>query len=185
MTDVAVGNTAFPNRTSRIALAPNGKAYVVYKTREGSVPFSLPGSGSSDFENAHFNVMRSDDCGGTWSALGATGVSVGGADSLAGGTFYGVFTGQLIGRAVAQLDPIFCKVDSGRQPSLKYAVKFFCGKPNTPVTAPGQYFTRSMCTTRPASLRHSRKKLRSLLPEEKAGRVTQLFDVKLGPDEAL
>jgi hypothetical protein len=331
MTDVAVGNTAFPNRTSRIALAPDGKAYVVYKTREGSVPFSLPGSGGSDFENAHFNVMRSDDCGGTWSALGATGVSVEGPTAVhtlftdnfgnptkgkvararssdawiavnpsngdvfvayvnrdttgfsqiyaarstdrgaswtstrvtdgtrhagypniavtedgvvgvlyidfddsgpatlfshrfarsldqganwtdevlqtmdpgplanaasgflwgdyegltvAGGTFYGVFTGRSIGRAVAQLDPIFFKVDSGR-PSLQYAVKFVCGKPNTPVAAPGRYFT-AINVHNPAHQPVAfKKKIAVALPEEKAGRVTKFFDVKLGPDEAL
>src|SRR5262249_45047501 len=142
---------------------------------------------------------RSLDLGATWTdevlqtmdpgplANAASGFLWGDYEGLtvAGGTFYGVFTGQSIGRAVGQRGPIFFKGDSGRQPSRQYAVKFVCGKPNTPVTAPGQYFTRSMCTTRPASLRHSRKKLRSLLPEEKAGRVTQLFDVKLGPDEAL
>jgi hypothetical protein len=332
MTDVAVGNTAFPNRTSRIALAPDGKAYVVYKTREGSVPFSLPGSGGSDFENAHFNVMRSDDCGGTWSALGATGVSVHGTAAVqtlftnnfgnptkgkvararssdawiavnssngdvfvayvsrdttgfsqiyaarstdrgaswtstrvtdgtrhagypniaitedgvvgvlyidfddsgpatlfshrfarsldqgatwtdevlqtmdpgplanaasgflwgdyegltaAGSTFYGVFTGRSIGRAVAQLDPIFFKVDGGRQPSLQYAVKFVCGKPNTPVAAPGQYFTAINVHNPARQPVAFKKKIAVALPGEKAGPVTHFFDVKLGPDEAL
>ena len=75
MTDVAAGdNSAFPNRTTRIALAPDGKAYIVYKTREGAV-----GGG---FENAHFRVSRSDDCGATWDALGAGGISVHGADAV-------------------------------------------------------------------------------------------------------
>jgi hypothetical protein len=68
--DIGVGdNSAFANRTTRIALAPGGKpAYIVYKTREGAV--------GSDFENAHFRVKRSDDQGTTWDALGAPGVSV-------------------------------------------------------------------------------------------------------------
>ena len=66
--DVAAGNPAFNNRTTRIAVAPNGKAYIIYKSREGAV--------DSNFENAHFRVMRSDDCGATWTALGAIGVVV-------------------------------------------------------------------------------------------------------------
>ncbi len=74
MTSVAVGdNSTFPNRTTRIALAPDGKAYIIYKTREGSVPVTLPGSlAPSDFENAHFYVRRSDDCGRTWTANART-----------------------------------------------------------------------------------------------------------------
>src|SRR6185295_17435645 len=68
---VVAGSGAFANRTTRIAVAPNGRGYIIYKTREGAV--------DSNFENAHFRVMRSDDCGTTWAALGATGVSVHGA----------------------------------------------------------------------------------------------------------
>ena len=72
MMDEGVGdNSSFPNRTTRIALAPDGKAYAVYKTREGPV--------GGDFENAHFRVARSDDCGATWTALGAGGVSIHGS----------------------------------------------------------------------------------------------------------
>jgi hypothetical protein len=67
-TDVEVGdNSSFRNRTTRIALAPDGSAYIIYRTREGAVSVSLPGSTDSDFENAHFHVRRSDDCGQTWS----------------------------------------------------------------------------------------------------------------------
>ena len=63
LTDVAVGNNdTFPNRTTRVAVAPDGKVYVVYKTREGSV--------NGDFETAHFRVKRSDDCGMTWNGIG-------------------------------------------------------------------------------------------------------------------
>ncbi|MEP6742107.1 MAG: sialidase family protein, partial [bacterium] len=93
MTSLAVGSTSFNNRTTRISLAPDGKAYIIYKTREGSA--------GTNFENVHFNVMRSDDCGATWSALGATGTSVHGA-----GTVQSWFTSSwgnaakgLIGRA--------------------------------------------------------------------------------------
>ena len=75
MNDVAAGdNSAFPNRTTRIALAPDGKAYIIYKTREGSMP--------GGFENAHFRVARSDNCGAAWNALGAGGVSVHGAATV-------------------------------------------------------------------------------------------------------
>jgi len=66
---VGVGNnTSFPNRNTRIAIAPNGKVYIVYKIREGSL-----GGG---FENVHWTVNRSDDGGVTWAGLGANGVSV-------------------------------------------------------------------------------------------------------------
>ena len=72
MTDVGAGdNSSFPNRTTRIALAPDGRAYIIYKTREGGL-----GGG---FESAHFRVNRSDDGGVTWNGLGAGGVSVHGA----------------------------------------------------------------------------------------------------------
>lgn len=71
---VGAGSTAFANRTTRIAVAPNGRAYIIYKTREGAV--------GSDFENAHFRVERTDDCGATWTGLGATGVSVHGAGTV-------------------------------------------------------------------------------------------------------
>jgi hypothetical protein len=75
VTAMAAGNnTSFSNRTTRIALAPDGKAYIVYKTREGAA--------GANFENVHFNVKRSDDCGATWSALGAGGSSVTGASQV-------------------------------------------------------------------------------------------------------
>jgi hypothetical protein len=85
MANVAVGNNAtFPNRTTRIALAPDGRAYVIYKTQEGAVAgVSLPNSGGNDFENAHFWVRRSDNCGANWNAIGgAAGVSVHGANAV-------------------------------------------------------------------------------------------------------
>ncbi len=63
-------NSMFSNRTTRIALAPNGDAYIVYKKREGNA------GAPAGFENAHFTVNRSDDGGVTWTGLGAAGVSV-------------------------------------------------------------------------------------------------------------
>lgn len=84
MTDVGAGdNSTFPNRTTRIALAPNGNAYIVNKTREGMVPgVHLPGSTNDDFENVHFRVQRSDNGGATWDALGTAGVSVHGNNTV-------------------------------------------------------------------------------------------------------
>lgn len=57
-------NALHPNRTTRIAAGGNGRVYAVYKTREGTV--------SSDFERAHFRVIRSDDCGLTWNGAGVS-----------------------------------------------------------------------------------------------------------------
>ena len=84
LTDVGVGdNSAHANRTTRIALASDGKTYIVYKTREGAVSgVHLPGSSNNDFENAHFRVKRSDDCGATWNALGTAGTSVHGSNTV-------------------------------------------------------------------------------------------------------
>jgi hypothetical protein len=73
--NVAAGdNSSFPNRTTRIAVGADGRAYIIYKTREG-------GAGGG-FENAHFRVHRSDDGGVTWNANGASGVSVHGAGQV-------------------------------------------------------------------------------------------------------
>lgn len=73
--DVAVGdNSVFPNRSARIAVAKDGRSYLVYKTIEGG-----PGSAS---HKTHFRVKASDDCGKTWEALSGSGVSVSGADAV-------------------------------------------------------------------------------------------------------
>ena len=75
VTNLGVGsNATFPNRTTRSAVGADGRAYVIYKTREGTV--------AGGFENAHFRVHRSDDGGVNWNALGATGVSVHGAAAV-------------------------------------------------------------------------------------------------------
>ncbi len=71
--DVGAGdNSSFRNRTTRIAVAHDGSAYVVYKTREGTA------GAPPNFENAHFRVNRSDDGGVTWTGLSAAGVPVNG-----------------------------------------------------------------------------------------------------------
>ena len=69
----AGSNATFPNRTTRITVAPSGKVYVVYKIREGLVA-------GTPFENVHFTVQRSDDGGVTWAGLGPLGISVPGID---------------------------------------------------------------------------------------------------------
>lgn len=94
MNCVGVGNNAtFPNRTTRIAVAPNGKVYVVYKIREGLVP-------GTPFENVHFTVQRSDDGGVTWAGLGPGGVSVHGAPQVQ--TFFTTAFGNLAKGKVAR-----------------------------------------------------------------------------------
>ena len=77
LTNVAAGNnTTFANRTTRMAIGPNGRAYIIYKRREGTA------GAPAGFENAHFTVNRSDNGGVNWSALGANGVSVHGAGTV-------------------------------------------------------------------------------------------------------
>ncbi len=75
VTPIGAGdNSTFPNRTTRLAIASDGKTYIVYKSRRGAV--------DSDFERARFEVVRSDDCGQTWSALGPSGISIHAADTV-------------------------------------------------------------------------------------------------------
>ena len=71
---VVAGNAGNDNRTTRSAVGPDGSAYIVFKTREGTI--------NANFENAHFIVKRSDDGGVNWNALGANGVSVHGAGQV-------------------------------------------------------------------------------------------------------
>ncbi len=70
MANVAAGNNInFPNRTTRSAIGPDGKVYIIYKIRQGTDP-------DQRFENVQFTVNRSDDCGTTWTGIGANGVRV-------------------------------------------------------------------------------------------------------------
>jgi hypothetical protein len=94
VTSVGAGdNATFANRTTRIALAPDGKAYIIYKTREGSA--------GGNFENVHFYVRRSDDGGVTWTSNGGTsGVSVHGAGTVQ--TFFTDAFGNLAKGKVAR-----------------------------------------------------------------------------------
>lgn len=73
-----------------------------------------------------------------------------------------------------------------QQPSaLQYAVKFICGKSPGRIMAPGVYFTAINVhnpTEKPVAFR---KKFAIALPLEKPGPVSQFFDAKLGPDQAM
>jgi hypothetical protein len=62
------------NRTTRLAIAPNGKAYIMFKSHSTS--------GTDRFQSTSFKVVRSDDCGTTWGALGVAGVSVHGPGNV-------------------------------------------------------------------------------------------------------
>jgi hypothetical protein len=67
ITKVPVGAMTSANSTTRIALAPDGKAYVVY--RLGGVLPLQPTAPPNAVHDAAFVVHRSDDCGRTWNAL--------------------------------------------------------------------------------------------------------------------
>lgn len=178
-------HAGFPN----IAVNDDGTVGVLY--------IDFDDSGQTTLFSHRF--AHSVDRGGTWAhqllqtmdprPLGnaASGFLWGDYEGLtaAGSSFYGVFTGQSIGRRVAQLDPIFFKVDVERRPPLKYAVKFVCGKPDAPVVAPGLYFTAVNVhnpSGRPITFK---KRISVALPSEKAGPVSQFFTARLAPDESL
>jgi hypothetical protein len=85
VSEVAVGNNNFHNRTARIAVAPDGTVYVVYKTEEERI--------DAHFQRAHFRVVRSDDCGQTWGPVSG-GVPIHGEEAVTtwlteGGTGFG------------------------------------------------------------------------------------------------
>jgi hypothetical protein len=68
---------------------------------------------------------------------------------------------------------------------FQYAVKFICGKSGGEVVAPGTYFTAINVHNPTATTIVFRKKVAIALPGEQPGRVSDFFDAKLGPDEAL
>jgi hypothetical protein len=70
-------------------------------------------------------------------------------------------------------------------PAFQYAVKFICGKAAGDVVAPGQYFT-AINVHNPADQAISfSKKFAIALPSERPGPVSQVFDARLRPDQAL
>ncbi len=68
---------------------------------------------------------------------------------------------------------------------FQYAAKFVIGRSEGRVVAPGEYWT-AINVHNPTNQRILfRKKIAIALPGEKPGRVSQWFQAKLGPDEAL
>jgi hypothetical protein len=67
----------------------------------------------------------------------------------------------------------------------RYAVKFVCGTAKGDVLAPGEYWTAINVHNPTSNPVKFRKKIAIALPEEQPGPVTEFFDAKLGPDQAL
>jgi hypothetical protein len=82
------------------------------------------------------------------------------------------------------IDPFFFKVTAERPPRFQYAAKFMCGKPESPVVAPGTYYTAINVHNPGERAVGIRKKFAVALPGERPGPVSRFFDAKLGPDEA-
>lgn len=109
MNNVAVGvttcgNQSCDNATTRIALAPDGTAYVVYKQRQGLIPGTAPG-----LESAAFVVQRSDNCGRSWDALGNSPVTVHPTDTVQ--TFFATDWGAGRNQARAEASDAWIAVD--------------------------------------------------------------------------
>lgn len=68
---------------------------------------------------------------------------------------------------------------------FQYAVKIICGKSDGNVLAPGEYWTAiNMHNPTPMSAKF-RKKIVIALPSERAGKITEFFVGRIGPDAAL
>jgi hypothetical protein len=68
---------------------------------------------------------------------------------------------------------------------FQYAVKVVLGKSDGVVVAPGEYWTAINVHNPANTTVRFRKKVAIALPGEKAGKVSQFFEAKLEPDEAL
>jgi hypothetical protein len=86
---------------------------------------------------------------------------------------------------------VFLAIAFGASPAFsqqlpyEYAVKCICGKPPTPVLAPGVYFTAINVHNPGKEGVRFFKKVAMALPGEKPGPVSKVFEAKLGPNEAL
>lgn len=69
----------------------------------------------------------------------------------------------------------------------EYAVKFVCGipVPQFPVVAPGQYFTAINVHNPSFKPVAFRKKVAVALPSERGGPISQFYEARLNPDQAL
>lgn len=70
-------------------------------------------------------------------------------------------------------------------PAIQYAVKFICGKSDGTVVAPGIYLTTINVHNPTYTAIRFRKKIAIALPGEKPGPVSDFFDARLGPDQAM
>jgi hypothetical protein len=70
-------------------------------------------------------------------------------------------------------------------PAFQYAVKFICGKPSSEELAPGAYFTAINIHNPTEHDVRLRKKFAVAGRREDPGPVSEYFDAKLGPDQAL
>jgi hypothetical protein len=82
------------------------------------------------------------------------------------------------------IDPFFFRVAAERPPGFQYAAKFVCGRAESPMVAPGTYYTAINVHNPSERAVVLRKKIAVALPGERPGPVSRFFDAKLGPDEA-
>jgi hypothetical protein len=69
--------------------------------------------------------------------------------------------------------------------AFEYAAKFVCGKPDADELAPGVYFTAINVHNPTERVVKLRKKVAIAGRREEPGPVSEFFDARLGPDEAL
>lgn len=79
----------------------------------------------------------------------------------------------------------FAKLELIQECAVQYAVKVVCGKSDGKVVAPGVYFTAVNVHNPTYETIKFRVKVAVALPGLQPGPVSQLYDAKLGPDEAL
>ena len=79
----------------------------------------------------------------------------------------------------------FAKLELIQECAVQYAVKIVCGKSDGKVVAPGVYFTAVNVHNPTYETIKFRVKVAVALPGLQPGPVSQFYDAKLGPDEAL
>jgi hypothetical protein len=111
-----------------------------------------------------------------------------------GETFYGVFTGESVGRATRQLDPIFFKESAARaqdsDSGYTYAAKIVCGLQKDPrdMRLARGFYATTVNVHNPGddAARFLKKLALSFPPEEqRPGRIFRISVDTLKPDEAL
>jgi hypothetical protein len=185
-------HSAYPE----VAVADNGTVGVLYIDFDDSGPSTI----------FRHRFARSFDNGTTWTdqilqsmdpgplANAFSGFLWGDYEGLTafGNTFYGVFTGESIGRSTRQLDPIFFK-ETAEQPGtadFSYAAKIVCGLQRDPRDmrlARGFYATTINIHNPGDTDAKFFKKLALTFPpeEQRPGKVIRISQDVLKPDEAL